>query len=274
MKTRGYTKAGVARERGHTLLFLDEITAIKPVFLDTDIDMTRIQQHRSAARRADVRYSPVSYVLHAAARVLAAHPDANAAIRGRLRPRMAWYESVNAKVALDKTLNGQRVVVSTVLRDVHQWGIGDIQDELRRLRTGDPAAMPELAGIRLLQRLPRLLARLVFRLGVRPLAARAELMGTFAVTSLGHRPVDGFYSVGGTTITLGVGRIAERATVREGVVLAAPVMRLSLTFDHRVIDGAEAADVLAEIKDTLENWPVPRLASSPLSLVHAARTAG
>jgi pyruvate/2-oxoglutarate dehydrogenase complex dihydrolipoamide acyltransferase (E2) component len=42
--------------------------------------------------------------------------------------------------------------------------------------------------------------------------------------------------------------------VRDGALAVAPLMRLSLAFDHRVIDGAEAADVLTEIKDGLEGY--------------------
>jgi pyruvate/2-oxoglutarate dehydrogenase complex dihydrolipoamide acyltransferase (E2) component len=41
--------------------------------------------------------------------------------------------------------------------------------------------------------------------------------------------------------------------VREGRIVVAPVLRLSLAFDHRVIDGAEAADVLTEVKEALES---------------------
>jgi len=38
-------------------------------------------------------------------------------------------------------------------------------------------------------------------------------------------------------------------------VAVAPVMRLSMCFDHRVIDGAEAADLLADAVSELENLP-------------------
>ncbi|WP_371656002.1 MULTISPECIES: 2-oxo acid dehydrogenase subunit E2 [unclassified Streptomyces] len=184
---------------------------------------------------------------------------------------MAWYESVNGKIALDKTINGQRVVVSTVLQDVHRMGIDAIQQRVQHFRVGDPVTMPEFASMRMLHRLPRPLARLAFRLSVRPLAGRAALMGTFAVTSLGHRPVDGFHSVGGTTVTLGLGQIAERALARDGQMMVAPVMRLSLTFDHRVIDGAEAADVLTEIKYALETWQAPVAQVARMS-AHAVRS--
>jgi hypothetical protein len=186
--------------------------------------------------------------------VLAAHPEANAAIRGRVRPRVARYESVAGKLTLDKTLHGQRVVLSAVLPDLHLASLDEIQRQIDHYRASDPASGPDFAGARVLHRLPWPLGTVAFRLGVRPLRRRSATFGTFAVTSLGHRPVDGFYSVGGTTITLGCGQTTDRPVVRDGQVGIAPVMRLNLTFDHRVIDGAEAADVLADIKTGLENF--------------------
>jgi pyruvate/2-oxoglutarate dehydrogenase complex dihydrolipoamide acyltransferase (E2) component len=240
----------VARERRHTLHFLNEIRPFAPVFLDTEIDMTVVKDHRAAG----TRYSFVAYVLHVAARVLAQHPEANASIQGRIRPRVAKHSSVTGKLTLDRTLNGNRVVLAALLPDLHQTSLGDIQQQIDHYRDGDPEVMPEFARVRTLQRLRWPLGPLAVRLGARPLRRREKSYGTFAVTSLGHSPVDGFYSVGGTTITLGVGRVADRPVARDGQVVIAPVMRLCLTFDHRVIDGAEAADVLAGIKHGLEHY--------------------
>lgn len=247
--------AAVPRERRHTLHFLREIRTFVPVFLDAEVDMTRIRAHRTAAYAEGRSYSTVTYLLHEAARVLSAHPEANAAIRGRMRPRVAQYRPVHGKLTLDKTLGGQRIVLSAVLRHLQLADLDRIQRQINRFRDGDAATMPEFGPTRLLHRLPMPIGALAVKAGVRPLARRAATMGTFAVTSLGHRPVDGFFSVGGTTITLGVGSTRERPVARDGQVIIAPTMRLSLTFDHRVIDGAEAADVLAEIKNRLESFP-------------------
>jgi hypothetical protein len=201
----------------------------------------------------------VTYVLHSAARVLAAHPEANAAIRGRLLPRVARYPAVAGKLTLDKQVGGRRVVLAAVLPGLERAGLADIQRQVEHYRDGDPDTMPEFAGARKLHRLPALVARGVYRATVRPLARRPGFFGTFAVTSLGHRPVDGFHSVGGTTVTLGVGRIADRPVVRDGELGIAPLMRLNLAFDHRVIDGAEAADILTEIKERLEAYSAAEL---------------
>jgi pyruvate/2-oxoglutarate dehydrogenase complex dihydrolipoamide acyltransferase (E2) component len=250
--------ARMARQRRHTLHFLRSVRPFAPVFLDTEVDMTRVCAHREA----ETRYSVASYVLLAAGRVLARHPEANALMRGRFEPRIATPRAVAGKLTLDKTLDGRRVVVSAVLPGLERASLDEIQRLVEHYRDGDPATMPEFARLRALDRLPGLLGWILFRLAVGSLRRRPALMGTVAVTSLGHSVVDSFHSVGGTTITLGVGRIAPRPIVRDGELAIAPTMRLSLAFDHRVIDGAEAADVLGALREELETCDV-RCGSEP-----------
>jgi hypothetical protein len=248
----GYER--LARERYHTMYFLNYIRSFSPVFLDTEIDMTQVNEHRLNQRAEGRRYSVVSYLLFTTGRVLSVHPEANSLLSGRLWHRVGRPASVNGKLTLDKTLNGNRIVLATVLSGLDQASLEEIQEQVDHFRDGDPAVMPEFAPVRLLHRLPPVVGAPLFRLGVGSLRRRPDLLGTFALTSLGHRPVDGFHSVGGTTITLGAGRITERPVVRNGRIEIAPMMRLSLAFDHRVIDGAEAADVLTELKSGLENF--------------------
>jgi pyruvate/2-oxoglutarate dehydrogenase complex dihydrolipoamide acyltransferase (E2) component len=243
--------AAIVRQRRHTLYFLKEIRVFSPVFIDTEIDMSSVQRHRRAEREAGQHFSLVAYVVYAAARALAAHPEANVALRGRLMPRVLRSQVVNAKLAMDKTIGGQRAVLATVIPNADTAGLATIQQQIDHFREGDPDRMPEWSAARLLHRMPWPLGRVVFGLAVR---LRPLLLGTLAITSLGHRPVDGFQSVGGTTVTLGVGRVLERPVARDGQVVVAPVMRLSLAFDHRAIDGAEAADLLADIKAGLEDF--------------------
>jgi pyruvate/2-oxoglutarate dehydrogenase complex dihydrolipoamide acyltransferase (E2) component len=246
--------AAIARERRHTLYFLEETRATVPVFLDTEVDMTRVKEYRGESAASCRRRSTVACVVYAASRALALHPAANAAISGRRFPRVARYDRVNTKLTLDKTLNGARIVLSAVLPETDRADLGAIQERISGLREADPATAPEFGGARVLHRLGWPLGPILLRRGARPLARRAAVTGTLAVTSLGHRPVDGFLSVGGTVITLGLGQVAERPVVRDGMLAVAPVMRLSLTFDHRVIDGAEAADLLTDIKSELEDF--------------------
>ena len=87
-------------------------------------------------------------------------------------------------------------------------------------------------------------------------ASPADLLGgTATVSNLGAHGVDAFTPVLNPpqSAILGVGRIALRpavepgAVVEEGRLVAAPTCVLSLTFDHRVADGAPAAQLLAAV---------------------------
>jgi len=79
--------------------------------------------------------------------------------------------------------------------------------------------------------------------------------GTFTITNLGMYGVDVFTPIVNPpeTAILGVGRVVERPVVVNGQIVARPVMQLSLTFDHRVVDGAPAAEFLQKVKQLMEN---------------------
>jgi pyruvate/2-oxoglutarate dehydrogenase complex dihydrolipoamide acyltransferase (E2) component len=243
------------RERRPTLYFLSRLRGFSPVHLDTEVDMTAVMAHRAAAAAEGRHYSVVSYILRAAGRAMALHPTANAAFRGGPLPAIARYDRVQGKLTFSKKVNDERVVVSVVLPGLDRVGLDTIQELLEHYRDGDPLSMPEFAGLRALHMLPGPVGWVLYQLVTVPLGKRPDTMGTFSVTSLGHRPIDGFHSVGGTTVTFGVGRIAERPVVSEGEIGIAPLLRLNLTFDHRVIDGAEAADLLTDVKEFLEREP-------------------
>ena len=118
--------APIARQRRHTLAFLEEIRSVSPVFLSADVDMTRVTGHRAAMLAQGRRYSLVTYVLHAAARVVHEHPEANSALVGRLRPRVVRSASAHGKLTLDKTLDGQRIVLTAVLPDLQRASLDEI----------------------------------------------------------------------------------------------------------------------------------------------------
>nr|WP_239135427.1 2-oxo acid dehydrogenase subunit E2 [Streptomyces sp. SID12488] len=224
--------------------------------------MTRIEAHRSARRAAGGRYSVVTYLLHATGRVLHRHPEANAVLVpgglfglfGLRGPRTLRFTEVTAKLALDRTVDGERTVLSALLPALESASLDEIQRRVDRYRGPDTERLAEFRGVRLLGRLPVPLGRLAFAAALRDPARRPGVFGTVAVSSLGHRPVDGFHSSGGTAITLCAGRVVDRPVVREGRLAVAPVMRLGLTFDHRVVDGGTAADVLGDLKHELEGF--------------------
>jgi len=87
------------------------------------------------------------------------------------------------------------------------------------------------------------------------LAAHEMKGSTISITNIGSAggmfftPIINFPEVA----ILGTGRISEKPVVRDGQVVAAPVMALSLSFDHRIIDGATAQYFLNHIKTLLSD---------------------
>ncbi len=79
--------------------------------------------------------------------------------------------------------------------------------------------------------------------------------GTFTLTNLGAYGIDMFTPIINPpqSATLGVGRIVKKPWVVNDAIAATSTMVLSLTFDHRVIDGAPAAQCLTTIKQYIEN---------------------
>jgi pyruvate dehydrogenase E2 component (dihydrolipoyllysine-residue acetyltransferase) len=78
--------------------------------------------------------------------------------------------------------------------------------------------------------------------------------GTFTITNLGPYGIDGFTPILHTpqVAILGVGRIIEKPAVRAGQIVPRSMMTLSLTFDHRIVDGAPAAAFLRRVVEHLQ----------------------
>ena len=78
---------------------------------------------------------------------------------------------------------------------------------------------------------------------------------TFSISNLGMFDVDSFVAIiyPPHAAVLAVGTIKEQPVARDGQLAVAQVMKATLSVDHRVADGAEAAQFLMEIKDLLEN---------------------
>ena len=79
--------------------------------------------------------------------------------------------------------------------------------------------------------------------------------GTFTITNLGMYGVESFTPIINQpeVAILGVTTMEDRAVVRNGEMVIRPMMTLSLTFDHRVVDGSVAAEFLQRVKALLEN---------------------
>ncbi len=98
------------------------------------------------------------------------------------------------------------------------------------------------------------LASLISKTGKGTLTLNEVTGGTFTLTNLGMFGVDAFTPIINPpeTAVLGVGRIVEKPAVIEDRIEPRLMMTLSLTFDHRILDGATAARFLGRLAQILE----------------------
>jgi pyruvate dehydrogenase E2 component (dihydrolipoamide acetyltransferase) len=163
----------------------------------------------------------VPTLLKATAAALKDFPELNARIEG---DEVVYLDRYDLGVAVQ---TDQGLVVP-VVRDCDSRSLEELGDEVARL--ADAARAGNLAP--------------------------EELRGsTFTVTSAGklaglfQTPIVNHPEVG----ILSVGRIAERPVVRDGEVTVRPIGYVALTFDHRVVDGARAAEFGLAVIDALQD---------------------
>jgi pyruvate/2-oxoglutarate dehydrogenase complex dihydrolipoamide acyltransferase (E2) component len=240
--------------RRQTYAFLEDARSTSHVYLMADVDATSLKVARDASGG---KLSFVSFIVKAAADVIAGYPDARSVLQDGWRPKLATVDEVHAKVLFDKTVDGQRCVVSGTVSSAQALSVDEVQKTIDTYKAAAIEKDGPFGQVKKLQGLPMLLVRLVYKAVLSNPLRRAGLQGTFSVTSVGHEPVRAIFPLIAGTLGFGVGRISDTPVVREGRIEVAPIFTLSLAFDHRVLDGAMASEVLARVKDRLEHWKTP-----------------
>jgi pyruvate dehydrogenase E2 component (dihydrolipoamide acetyltransferase) len=102
----------------------------------------------------------------------------------------------------------------------------------------------------------KLVKELIQKAKARTLSAEELKGGTLTITNLGSFGVDAFTPIINPpqTAIIGVGTISNKPIALESGIGVAPMMVLTLVFDHRVYDGAKAAAFLKKIKELLESF--------------------
>jgi 2-oxoisovalerate dehydrogenase E2 component (dihydrolipoyl transacylase) len=192
-----------------------------------EVDVTELEQlrvHLNATKRADQpRLTVLPFLVRALVKVLPEHPQINAIYddEGGVLHR---YSAVHCGIAT-QTPNGLMVPVVRHAEALDVWACAE---EIARVSGAAKAGK----------------------------AAREELSGsTITITSLGplggvtHTPVINHPEVA----IVGPNKIIERAVVQHGQIVVRKMMNISSSFDHRIVDGYDAAEFIQKIKGLLEH---------------------
>ena len=198
--------------------------AVSPkVDYHVSVDATAMLKLRQAGKQtANEKITLTDIVVKIVARALKLRPNMNVALIGE-QIRQYSEPCIGVAVALENGL------VVPVVRNADSKPLTAISRELRQLaqkaRTGQ-LSLEEIRG------------------------------GTFTVTNVGA-----FHSVDWFTPLLnqpeagiiGIGRIVDTPVARDGQIVIRPMLGVSLSFDHRIIDGLPAAEFLKVVLDLMEN---------------------
>jgi pyruvate dehydrogenase E2 component (dihydrolipoamide acetyltransferase) len=184
--------------------------------ITSEADVTPATELRERLKR-EFDFTYTDLLMQAVARALLKHPRMNARLEG--------YEIVasnEANIGLAVSLDDGLIV--PVIRDVVSKSLRDIAaltKEAGEKARGGKLKLEDISG------------------------------GTFTITNLGTYGIDAFTPIlhVGETGILGVGRIVEKPAIYRGEITRRAMMTLSLTFDHRVIDGAPSALFLQTVID-------------------------
>lgn len=204
---------------------VESLGPVPHFYLTVDVDMKRALAARARvnellAERQEGKASLNDLVIKAAAAALVRHPACN-----------AWWQGDSVR-RFDRVHMGVAVAVpdgliTPVVRDAHAKGLGRIGQEVRELaaRAREKKLRPE------------------------------EYTGsTFSISNLGMFGIEEFTAVINPpeACILAVGAVEDRPVARSGQVVVRPRMRVTMSCDHRVVDGAEGASFLATLKAFLE----------------------
>ncbi|MGG3891731.1 2-oxo acid dehydrogenase subunit E2 [Metabacillus fastidiosus] len=243
------------KERSHTLYFLTYAKNFPVVHVDTKIDMTNVLRTRSELlKKNGAKYSYISFIIQAIAKVIKNYPEANSAVKGFIFPKISYYNRISAKFTIDKEINGKRAVLSGLITDADKLPLALIQKKINYYRDFPFDNIEEFQSIRKLQSLPFIIGQYIYRKFISNFQKREQLLGTYSITSFGHRPVEYVHPVIASTLGFGVCAIQNTPAVIEDEIVIRPIMGLTLSFDHRAIDGAMAADILRDVKMELEQY--------------------
>jgi pyruvate/2-oxoglutarate dehydrogenase complex dihydrolipoamide acyltransferase (E2) component len=218
------------------------------------VDVTEIRERLS---RADPPGSFTAAVVAAVARTAAAHPEVHAYrdLRGRLvRPH-----AVDVTVMVEVTTPRGPVAVAHLLRDADRLTVADLGQRLTAVRV--PAAVPRRSDRSRAQRwllaVPGVIPLLYTVLGRTDRGRRSS--GTVLVTAVGMFGGGGGFAIapsGLHSLTVVVGGMSTRPWMHDGAIAARTVVDLTISVDHRVVDGAPAARFAADLRRCLEDATV------------------
>lgn len=250
----GYVVRPIPAERLVVLDWLARAARQYPVHGLVEFDVSLAS---SRIREADPPISWTGFVIATMGRAVARHPEVNARRAGR---RLVCFDRVDIGATVEREVDGAPVLSAFAIECADTRSCADITAELRRAkqrRLPGPARGPIARRV---AQLPGPVRRIVLDVAATRPGVAASMGPAVGVTSLGMFARGGGWAVPipPLTVIATVGRVVDRAVVRDGQVVIRPMLPMTVSFDHGVVDGAPASrfiETLRELTETAATLP-------------------
>ena len=197
------------------------VVAAPHFYVTVEADMTDILAQRARLKAGGARYTVTDFIAEASVLALKEFPTVNSSTDGR---SVRWHSRVHLGIAV----NLDEGLVVPVVRDADEMTMAELSERSRRLveRARAGALAPD------------------------------EMSGsTFTISNMGMLDVENFTAIinPGESAILAVSSIIRKPVVRGDEIVARPMLKMTLSSDHRLIDGATAARFVNRIKAKLED---------------------
>jgi pyruvate dehydrogenase E2 component (dihydrolipoamide acetyltransferase) len=190
-------------------------------YVTVEVDMTNALAHRARLKVGGARYTVTDFIAQASILALKEFPPVNSSTDGR---SVRWHSRVHLGIAV----NLDQGLVVPVVRDADEMTMAELSERskelIERARAGG-LAPDEMSG------------------------------STFTISNMGMLDVENFTAIinPGESAILAVSSTIRRPVVRGQDIVARPMLKMTLSSDHRLIDGATAARFINSIKAKLED---------------------
>jgi pyruvate dehydrogenase E2 component (dihydrolipoamide acetyltransferase) len=196
-------------------------TTTPHIYVTVSIDMTSLMTYRQELKAAGRDFTVTDFILESVVMSLTEFPDVNSSTDGK---SVWWHSGVHLGVAVGLE-NG---LVVPVVRDAEQLALSELHEKVATLaqKAREGKLLPD------------------------------EMTGsTFTVSNMGMMGVEQFGAIinPGEAAILAVGTTTPSAVVRDGKIVVRQIMKITLSADHRIVDGMKAAQFVNAIKSKLED---------------------
>jgi pyruvate dehydrogenase E2 component (dihydrolipoamide acetyltransferase) len=235
--------------RGTIGEFIHLASRINPPFICIEADARWLMEFCS---RNNVTYTPV--LIKIIAHVQQKYPIMNAILaRDIIRKKIFLPDDVDISFAMEKQYKRGTVVLIPIIKEVNKKSIGAISSEIKHLAELSFDEMPQIKLIKLMNRYPDFLKYLTLRMICQSAKLYNFFFGTVGVTNLGKFGITYFYPLWINATVFGIGTIEEKPVVKNGTITTAHMLYLTIAFNHRILDGSAASEILAAVKRTIED---------------------